>query len=460
MPSQYPDGSNRIPTPGIPLPGRSKKSKSKTDRKKDQQVLPSFSGTLKSLDSKSVVLEMDDFRVLDFHRTDKTVFLKNGAAAKETDFKPGDRISIEGSEANDATLTAVNVHWEKQATAPPAQTADGAVPTEAQLAAAEKAQDEARGQTTALKPPPAAADPEDPGPPTLQRGKPASRKPAVVDREEPAAAQPAPRVAVPAAPPVERVAPSAMTTERLDEPLPHRREDATIKRAQETALDFTETLPNYVCQEMVTRFYSESSPVSWQAHDMVTADVVYENGKEDYRNLKIGGKLVKKGDEEKTGAWSTGEFGTILVDLFSPSTDADFRYRGESRASGVLARRYEFDVQRENSHWTVHTGSQLYRPAYRGAVWIDPKSARVLRIEMQARSMPNEFPLDKVESATDYEYVRLGGTQQFLLPVHAETLSCQRGTSRCSRNVIDFRNYHKYAGESNVQFDQPVEKKK
>jgi hypothetical protein len=48
--------------------------------------------------------------------------------------------------------------------------------------------------------------------------------------------------------------------------------------------------------------------------------------------------------------------------------------------------------------------------------------------------------------------VRLGGTQQFLLPVHAETLSCQRGSSFCSRNAIDFRNYHKYTGESTVEF--------
>jgi hypothetical protein len=76
----------------------------------------------------------------------------------------------------------------------------------------------------------------------------------------------------------------------------------------------------------------------------------------------------------------------------------------------------------------------------------------VLRIEMEAKGLPKDFPADHVESATDYQYVRLGGTQQFLLPVHAETLSCQRGTAFCSRNTIDFRNYHKYTGESSVEF--------
>ena len=62
---------------------------------------------------------------------------------------------------------------------------------------------------------------------------------------------------------------------------------------------------------------------------------------------------------------------------------------------------------------------------------------------------------DTVETAADYEYVRIGGgTQQFLLPVHSESLSCQRGTSNCSRNTIDFRNYKKYSGEASITFDK------
>ncbi len=95
--------------------------------------------------------------------------------------------------------------------------------------------------------------------------------------------------------------------------------------------------------------------------------------------------------------------------------------------------------------------SQSINPAYRGSVWIDPASGRVLRIEMQARSLPSEFPMDTVESAVDYDSVRIG-TQEVLLPTHAENLSCERGTPNCSRNVIDFRNYHKYEAESSVTF--------
>jgi hypothetical protein len=98
-------------------------------------------------------------------------------------------------------------------------------------------------------------------------------------------------------------------------------------------------------------------------------------------------------------------------------------------------------------------GGQTYRPAYKGSIWVDPATARVLRIETQASGFPEDFPTDDVESAMDYQYTRLGDAKQYLLPVHAENLSCQRGSDFCSHNVIDFRNYHKYSGESTITFN-------
>ena len=49
------------------------------------------------------------------------------------------------------------------------------------------------------------------------------------------------------------------------------------------------------------------------------------------------------------------------------------------------------------------SGSQTICPwLTEGSVWVDPQSARVLRIEMQARDLPSDFPTDTVESAVDY----------------------------------------------------------
>jgi hypothetical protein len=167
----------------------------------------------------------------------------------------------------------------------------------------------------------------------------------------------------------------------------------------------------------------------------------------------VNGKAVNKRLEDIGGAWSTGEFGMMAADLFSPATAAEFTKGPSARVAGHDAVVYDFEVAREHSHWHIQAPSQSIVPAYKGSVWLAKDTAEVLRIEMQTYRMAKEFPLDKVESAVDYEYIRIGG-QRFLLPVHAETLTCVRGTSDCSRNVIDFRNYRKYVGESTITFDK------
>ncbi len=453
-PGQYPYPGGGSTIPGIPIPRRG----STQPPKDSSEPLPNFRGKLKQLDAKTITLELGDNRVLEFKRTDKTKFYKGGEELKSPDFKPGDQISIEGPEDPHGYMVAVNVYWEKSAAAAQsAEEKDGAVDTW------KDAPGESAEHATEMTPPSAKPDPNDPGPPKLQRGKPADSA-----REHAPAPPPDAPAATPAAtpvaanlppPPPETAAPRQPSIARGDEdtaPSFLRSDDPLIRKAANAALDFTETLPNYVCQEMMARFQSESRPASFDPIDVVRTDVVYENGKEDYRNITVDGKAVKKSMEETGGSWSTGEFGTVLIDLFSPATAADFHFQRDSRTGGILAKMYEFTVARENSHWSVHAGSQMYVPAYSGAVWIDPKTSRVLRIEMSAKGMPGEFPLDQVESATDYDYIRLGDAQQYLLPVHAETLSCQRNSNLCAKNVIDFRNYHKYTGESNIKFGDAV----
>jgi hypothetical protein len=101
----------------------------------------------------------------------------------------------------------------------------------------------------------------------------------------------------------------------------------------------------------------------------------------------------------------------------------------------------------------VEAPSQLYYPSFKGAIWVDQQTFRVLRIEQSARNIPILFPFDTVETATDYDYVRLSTPTEYVLPVDAEVLSCVRGTSNCARNRIEFRNYRKFGAETSITFD-------
>ena len=122
------------------------------------------------------------------------------------------------------------------------------------------------------------------------------------------------------------------------------REDARIAKAREAVAAYTQSLPNYYCREQIARFASTTRKVDWRPLDVISATVVFENGRDEYRNLTINGKPVNKRMEDLGGAWSTGEFGTIAADLFVDCSG--FRALVIGQALGV-----ELD---DWSHWLLN----------------------------------------------------------------------------------------------------------
>ena len=230
--------------------------------------------------------------------------------------------------------------------------------------------------------------------------------------------------------------------------------DDFIDDAREEAFSFTETLPNYVVKQYTTRYATQAvrgGRTSWQALDVVTADVIEEDGNEKYKNILVNGKPPRD-NVEKTGSWSKGEFSSLQLDVLSPLTAADFHGKRSTTIVNRPAVRYDFSVEQPNSHWHIESEGQSTMPAYTGSIWIDKESKRVLRIELAAQSMPRGFPLDQVESSVDYDFVLIG-EGKYLLPTHSESLSCARAGIQCSRNVIEFRNYKKFTADTSITFD-------
>ncbi|MGJ5818522.1 hypothetical protein [Paludibaculum fermentans] len=292
---------------------------------------------------------------------------------------------------------------------------------------------------------------DDPGRPVLRRGGAAKKREEVAPPEStstnPPPAAPAPTTARP--PVREVVVGEDGTTETVVADRTRRNpSDELVEKAREAAFDFDQGLPNFICDQLTNRYRSKTLKPDWKYQDRVQVELVYVNNREDYRNIRINGKAVKKGSPEDSGTWSSGEFGTILIDVFHPNTKAVFKVRGSSMAAGVDAKVYDYSVLQENSHWQVRFGRTV-KPAYKGAVWIDPKTARVLRIEMNTRRLPSDYEIDTVETVVDYGWVNISG-QRFLLPVKSENLACFRGGFDCVRNEIEFRNYRKFAVESQI----------
>jgi hypothetical protein len=450
------------------------------------------------------VIEPDDHRVVWYRLAPQMTVRKDGKDVDLKDFALGDYLSVDSNSDDDSIMTAVSVTWKKagtpddiaeasktwdlprpetvargsatssaksnsnsSASSPPREPGDERpvlrrndpepadskaepkaepVPDKPkEVAAAVPPKEEEPDNTpppTQMRPPDPKPDADDPGKPVLKRGAPAPRRQTTI--EEPvvtasAASSPVPPAMVPPAAP--------------SQPIPLG-DDPVITKAREAAFAYSETLPNYLVQQMTTRYQSDHPKASWQALDIVTADLTYQDGSESYKNIKVGNKSVNTSMDQIPGTRSTGEFSTMLEQLFENGA-AKFRPAGQETLRNRSAYVYNFEIPRELSRWRIEAPSQLYFPAMKGSIWIDKETSRVLRIEQQGKPMPALFPFDTMESTADYDFIRLGTSGPYLLPVEAEVLSCQRGTSICSRNKIEFRNYRKFGAESNVTFDKP-----
>ena len=431
-PGTYPPGQQG---PGIPFPRRGKTT-SREQKSEEYQIIR---GVIRSIDAKSMEVDASDEREVTVQINDKT--------KKPDKLAPGDKVEIDATQDDKGAFTAAVI--KKTGSTATQTTTSGQAPgaqTSAKNSAPENAED--NGPTTTMATP-LSLDPDEGAPPKLKRGIPKSKKPeasstTMARNEPPPASRPSSLpVTGPASAPVRETAPAPAHSAEPDRSAP-------IEKAKEAAQNFLASLPNYIVQQFTTRYVSSGRVTNWQAQDIVSADVVYEKGKERYEHVAINGKQTKKSVEE-TGAWSYGEFGTVLNDLFSPATAAKFKYAGSRSINRQPAFVYDFDVDHQHSHWQISVPGQKIYPAYHGSVWIAKDTARVLRIEMQAVKIPVEFPEDTTELALDYDYITLP-PEKYLLPAKAEVLSCQRGANICDRNVIEFRNYHRYAGESTITF--------
>jgi hypothetical protein len=423
---------------GIPVPWGHKKK-----QQKDQKNAPSVTadGKTVSNDGKTLVIATKDGRQLTLKLNPQTKFTRSGTDITAATITPGSMVHIEAAEDEEAYLTATRVELvtdRSKEESPKAQTPDAPA---------------VRDDRDVGVRPAAAEDPVDvPDRPILRRGIPKARDEAKATDE--ASTRPPSRANGPS--PASQTSGTDFTI-GADDPGPAEAtksvSQALISRTREWSETFTKGLPNFVCQQSTVRSMQESKSSGWQALDVVTAKVVYEDGKEDYREITVGGKRTNKSMLDLGGSTSTGEFASTLHSLFSPATRADFKFYRSATAGDSQAAIYDFKVALPNSDWFTKIGGQSLRPAYSGSVWIDRSTAQVRRIEMQGDNIPQDFPLDSLQWAVDYDNVRLG-TATFLLPVHAENLYCQRGSTVCFKNEIDFRDYHKYSGESSITFDK------
>ncbi|HEX4771680.1 MAG TPA: hypothetical protein VH351_12655 [Bryobacteraceae bacterium] len=461
-PGGYPPGRRpQQPTSGdeqTPPARDQKKGKKKKGKEKDERPIISAEGKTLSNDGKKLVVKVPDGRTLTMAIDQDTKWTQNGANLDLNKVVPRSTVRVDAAEEDNFDLTVTHVELLKDA---PAQTAPAA-------AAASGGSGSASGTQTADSGQPANNDddlltrptilhgPDDPNRPVLHHGKPAS-PPKSDDADIENSEAPPPKRPAAKAHPVDVASKESgdmdFTIDADSSQTPKRSLGSELlNQTMEWTANFMHGLPNFVCQQNTTRYMQQSRSDDWQPQDVISAQVIFEDGQDKYRNISLNGKKTSKDMMELGGQTSTGEFGSVLISLFDPRRDTEFTYARAATIGDTPVVIYDFKVALSRSDWHIIVGGQLLEPTYSGRIWVDKRTGEIRRVEQQADNIPKDFPNDTVEMAVDYEEVSLGTPTKYLVPVHAENISCQRGTQFCGKNVIEFRNYHRYAGESSITF--------
>jgi hypothetical protein len=223
-----------------------------------------------------------------------------------------------------------------------------------------------------------------------------------------------------------------------------------IAAVREYALNYSRNLPNFLCAQDIRRKTAAPGELSFHDQDRLLVRLSYFEQKEEYRLVMVNDRPANGSYQELGGSTSTGEFGSMLRQVFEPSVHAKFTWSRWAQVNGKLAMAFRYQVDQANSRWELdYLRREHLVPGYAGDVFIDKDSHEVLRLTQRAMDIPGTFPIQAAETILDYDYREISG-RQFLLPVHAQMDMLSDGTR--TRNETDFRNYQKYSADAVITF--------
>jgi hypothetical protein len=236
---------------------------------------------------------------------------------------------------------------------------------------------------------------------------------------------------------------------------------AIIDEVRAYALSYSKRLPDFICTQVERRYAAPApgtrgggradSEPSFQLLDTLTSRLSYFEQKEDKKLVLHNNTLTAEDYRTLGGSTSTGEFGSMLKDVFEFGTQARFEWDHWGTLRSHLAMAFAYHVEQAHSQWHINFARRLdIVPAYHGLIYVDNKTHEILRVTLAAEGIPADFPVKVAETTLDYNYQDISG-HTFLLPYTSRILMAAEGY--LTRNDDEFRIYRKYQVESELKFD-------
>jgi hypothetical protein len=231
-----------------------------------------------------------------------------------------------------------------------------------------------------------------------------------------------------------------------------------LDEVRDYAINYTRRLPDFICLEQTRRYNDPAGREAWRLVDVLTARLSYFNQKEDYKLVSQNGRAVKDVPYASVGgAFSTGDFGTDMREIFDPASHTTFAWKRWATLRGRRSYVFSYRVPPEFSRYTLgFEGEQKgevekVKAGYRGWVFVDQALKRIVRITLEPVNVPPSFPMVQAEETIDYDFTKIGDSEYFL-PLVASLRTHSRG-GIWTKNVKEFRLYRKFSTEAVIKFD-------
>jgi hypothetical protein len=227
-----------------------------------------------------------------------------------------------------------------------------------------------------------------------------------------------------------------------------------IHHARVYALNYTMRLPDFLCNETVERFEDFGGKGNWARKDALGVKLSYLDHAEDYHLITLNGRPTTQSFLSMRGAWSQGEFGSMMLEVFNTESHAVFRWDHWTHLRKRATQVYSYRIKQGTSNYKLaySTGSVPVEVivGLEGKVYLDGETNDIVRLTNHAVDIPLDFPVRQAITVLDYASQDVGG-KQYVLPLHADV---RMGTGYLrTKNDVTFSGFRKFQGESTITFD-------
>jgi hypothetical protein len=244
-------------------------------------------------------------------------------------------------------------------------------------------------------------------------------------------------------------------------PAPSAAEQVQIwNAAHDNALLYTESLPDFICSEVVRRYTDPNDKGAWKLGDTLVLKLTYFDRREEYKLMTVNNHSTGQSYDQLRGAITEGEFGSMLAAIFALKSRTNRSWDHWTLLRSRPAHVYSFAIAAANSDYqitagTTGRGEERVRVGQHGYVYVDASTKTVVRVTAVADDFPRDFSVQNVYLLLDYDFTDVGGSH-YLLPLHSETTLFAPPFQH--RNETDFLAYRKFSADATITYDGTVKK--